>query len=137
MSGIEVAGLVLGAVPVLIEAIEAYKKGFSKLKAGFRKRKIVEKLGRALIYQKSIIELITRSILVQSGCEDAAGASEPQLSLLLQESDTRAKVDEYLGKDNAKVFASAFQDCMTSICHATNRLASLVPEIAFVKVVTF
>lgn len=134
MSGIEVAGLVLGAVPILIKAIDSYKSGIKKLKSGFKKRKVIEKLGRALRYQKSIIETITRNVLVQSGCDNAAGANDAQLRTLLQDKQIQEMVDDFLGADNAQVFSDALVDCMADISHATIGLASLVPALALVKV---
>lgn len=134
MSGIEVAGLVLGALPVLIEAIDGYKSGISKIKSGFKKRKVIEKLGRALRLQKTIVEAITRNILAQSGCDDAAGATDVQLQILLQDKQIQELVDDFLGAENAQVFLDALLECMADISHATIGLATLVPSLAAVKV---
>lgn len=135
MSGIEVAGLVLGAVPILIEAIDRYKNGINKIRSGFKKRKVIEKLGRALRYQKSIIEAITRNVLVQSGCDYATKADDTQLRRLLQDGQTQDMVNDFLGAANALVFSDALLDCMASVGHATIGLASLVPALASVKVI--
>lgn len=134
MSGIEVAGLVLGAVPVLIEAIDIYKKGANKLRSGFKKRKVIEKVGWALRLQKCIIEEITRNVLAQSGCDDVAGANDAQLRTLLQDKHIQEMVNEFLGTANAQVFSNALIDCMTDVSNATVGLASLVPGLAHVKV---
>lgn len=136
MSGIEVAGLVLGALPVLIEAIDTYRKGITKVKSAIRKRAIIGKLGRALSDQEFIIEVVTKDVLVQSGCDDAAGADKAQLRSLLQDKQTQDMVDSFLGPDYAKKFFDALVDCRSDISCATTRLAMLVPELANVKVIS-
>lgn len=135
MSGIEVAGLVLSAVPVLLEAIDGYKKGMRRLTTAIKKRKVIEKLGRALRFQKSIIEEITRNVLVKSGCAAAAGADGAQLGVLSQDKQTQERVNGFLGTNNARVFSDALVDCMAAVRHVTIGLASLVPALALVKVI--
>lgn len=136
MSGIEVAGLVLGALPVLIEAIDTYRKGITKVKSAIKKRVIIGKLGRALSDQKFIIEAIARDVLVRSGCDDAEGADDAQLRSLLQDKQTQGMVDSFLGPDYAQKFLEALVDCRSHINHATTRLALLIPELANVKVIS-
>jgi len=135
MSGVEVAGLVLGAVPILIEAIDVYKSGIIKVRSSVKKREVIGKLGRALRSQKIIIEAITRNVLAQSGCDNVAGANDAQLRNMLQDKQTQEMVDEFLGTDNAQVFSDALVDCMADVSHATIGLASLVPALALVKVI--
>nr|KMM63837.1 hypothetical protein CPAG_00191 [Coccidioides posadasii RMSCC 3488] len=49
MSGIEVAGLVLGAIPILVSALEAFIKGVSTIKKWMRYKTELKNLLRALI----------------------------------------------------------------------------------------
>lgn len=129
MSGVEVAGLVLGALPILIEAINVYRSGLKKSRSGIRKRKVIERLGQALILQKTIIAGLTRGVLEQCGCDTAAGADDAQLRSLLQDKQTQDMVGEFLGTYNTQVFSDTLIDCMTDVSQATVRLASLVPSV--------
>jgi hypothetical protein len=70
MSGIEVAGLVLGALPILFTAVDCSKDGIHRVGAAFRKKKYVQKLGHALLLQQQILGETEKSVLMASGCED-------------------------------------------------------------------
>ena len=65
MSGIEVAGLVLGALPLLIAAVEAYQSSLDPLTAFFKWKDELEKAMRELWVQHSYFELTLRSLLQQ------------------------------------------------------------------------
>ncbi|KMU89300.1 hypothetical protein CIHG_06972 [Coccidioides immitis H538.4] len=54
MSGIEVAGLVLGAIPILVSALEAFIKGVSTIKKLMRYKTELKNLLRALITEYDI-----------------------------------------------------------------------------------
>jgi len=77
MSGVEIAGAVLGALPVLIEAVvDLYK---NRVRFALQKRQYVAKLARSLFFQKQILEKIVRSLIIASGCEDISLLDEVQL----------------------------------------------------------
>lgn len=78
MSGIEVAGLVLGAIPLIISAIEHYESGLDRTKVFFKWQDVLEKARRDLWVQYSSYEMTLRLLLVDL-------SSEAELEELLSE----------------------------------------------------
>lgn len=128
MSGIEVAGLLLGAIPILLEGLDAYKKGLRGLKAGFQKRKHVEILSHALLEQSQTLQAIVQSILLHSGCGDFQRFDD-DIDSFLQDADVQKIVDDYLGGNDALVFTSAMRECNNIVEKVATKIASVVPSI--------
>lgn len=63
MSGIEVAGLVLGALPLLISAIEYYEASLDRATAFFKWKDELDKAMRELWIQRSYFELTLGNLL--------------------------------------------------------------------------
>src|SRR6266536_2879170 len=103
MSGIEAAGLLLGALPILFAAVDFSKDGIRRTGAAFRKRKYVEKLARALLLQQQILEETVKSVIIASGCEDIWRLDDDPLGYLKDES-VREEVLDYLGAKNDAAF---------------------------------
>jgi hypothetical protein len=78
VTGVETAGLVLAAIPLLISAAEHYKQGLHPLKAILRKRYELERFYRALDEQKTVLRLS----LIELFGQDADKLSEEQLAAL-------------------------------------------------------
>lgn len=78
MSGIEVAGLVLGAIPLIISAIEHYESSLDRAKVFFKWQDVLEKARRDLWVQYSSYEMTLRILLVDL-------ANEAELEELLSE----------------------------------------------------
>jgi hypothetical protein len=128
MSGIEIAGIILGALPILFEALDGYKDGINRLGQGFRKRKAVEKLARALRMQKQTLESIVKLILLESGCESLP-LEEAQISEFLVDQLNEDRVKDYLGPQNDLTFRDAITECFDSVQRATSRIATYVPSL--------
>jgi hypothetical protein len=127
MSGIEVAGLLLGAIPILVEGLGTYKKGIKSVRTGFRKRKEVEKLCRALQQQERVLVELLKSILLRSGC-DLPDELPAQIKQVLDDADILATVREYLG-DNHDPFVNALQECEEIFQQLIYKITKLVPTI--------
>ncbi|KAM3153934.1 hypothetical protein ABEW05_005647 [Botrytis cinerea] len=127
MSGIEVAGLVLGALPILFQAIDFYKDGFGKSLRVIRKRKYVEKLSRAVHMQKQILEELVRSIVGASGCENIVQLDDDPLGYLKDEY-IREQVQDYLGKRNVDAFNDALEESNAIVKRLSSSIAGLVPD---------
>lgn len=64
MSGIEIAGLVLGAVPLIISAIEHYESSLNPVMAFFKWKDELEKAMRELWILHSYYEMTMRNLLI-------------------------------------------------------------------------
>ena len=125
MSGIEVAGLLLGSIPILVEAVSAYKDGIQKSRIFFRKRAIVEKLSLALLLQQRTLAEIIRSILTRSGCLDVWRLEADPVGCF-HDSEIQAQVLEYLGEDNEVAFKGVLRQSYDTIRRIALNLAGLV-----------
>ncbi|RDW56889.1 hypothetical protein BP5796_12956 [Coleophoma crateriformis] len=128
MSGIEVAGLVLGAFPILLEAIDVYKDGIRKIEKAFRKRKYIEKLARALLLQQQILEEAIKSVLVASGCENIGNLDDDPISYL-EDEHTQEQVLEFLGRKNNVVFNGTLDQSIDIIKRISRSVVGLLPDI--------
>ena len=124
MSGFEVAGVVLGALPLIVAAVDLSKENY---KYFFRKRKYVEKLALALRFQQQHMVEITRSILISSGCEDVYRLDSDPVAYLSDDA-VQAQVLDYLGEDNFAVFAESIQDCHQTVKEVAANMAGLLPN---------
>src|SRR5579871_4376767 len=70
MSGIEIVGLILGAIPILLPALDAYKNGLSRTAVFVRRRRHVEELIRALGVNRLLLDQHVRLLLTKVGVED-------------------------------------------------------------------
>lgn len=126
MSGIEIAGLVLGALPVLIRAVDLYKDGIRKAGTAFRKRKYVQKLARALLLQQQTLEETVKSVLIASGSENIWRLDEDPLGYL-NEKSVREQVLDYLGAKNDVAFTGTLEQSKDIVKKIARNLAGLVP----------
>lgn len=125
MSGIEVVGIVLGVIPLVIEGLKSYQSGLKTMGNGFRKRKIVNKLCRALLLQSNTIEELVKHLLLCSGCEVPA-ALDFQTFNILNDPDVKPEVIEYLDQ-RYDVFVSMLDECKEILQELATKIAKLVP----------
>lgn len=128
MTGIEIAGLLLGAIPIILEGLDIYKGGLSRIGAGFRKRKYVEKLSHALLLQGQTLEEIVKSVLLSSGCE-APLAYKDDTQPYFADTEVQYQVTEYLGEKNSRAFKHAIQECDMIIQQLAMKIAAVVPSV--------
>ncbi|KAI9788455.1 MAG: hypothetical protein M1816_006891 [Peltula sp. TS41687] len=128
MPGIEIAGLVLGAIPVLIGAVDLYKDGIRRVGTAFRKRKYVEKLAHALLLQKQILEETVKSILIASGCEHIWRLEDDPVGYLSDEG-VREQFLDYLGQNNHTAFTGTLEQSKYIVKKIARNIAGLVPEL--------
>jgi len=128
MSGVEVVGLLLGAIPLLFPVLDHYKSGLSRIGAGFRKRKHIEKLVRALRLQQQTLVEILKSVLLSSGCGDLPD-DQAEFRALLARGDVQEDIMDYLGKENHTAFLDALEECSTSLQQVTKKIAGVVPGL--------
>ena len=128
MSGIEVAGLLLGALPVLFEAVDFYRTGIQRSKIFFGKRTVVNKLALALLLQQQTLTETIKSILTRSGCEEVWRLEADPIACL-QDVNVKQQVLEYLGADNHATFIWALEQSNEVAQRVARNLAGLVPAV--------
>ena len=82
MSGVEAAGFVLAAVPIVLQLLGQYKDGLDRTAVLFRRRKHVEKLSHALLLQRALLGANLKSLLLESGIEGASQVLDDPFGVL-------------------------------------------------------
>lgn len=97
MSGVEVAGLILGAIPLLIAGLENYEDGLGKVKAFWKWEDELSHAIRKLWYHYTSYELSIRVLLasITSESELEAMLSDPS-SKLWGDPDIEGRLQERL-----------------------------------------
>ena len=130
MSGIEVAGLVLGGFPILVSAIEAYRRGLKPLKIWRHYRKHIVRFSndveiQQLFFENNLRDLLEPIVVSLNQLEvllDAPGGPgwktpeldaqlksrlsrfyEPYMRTLTNMNDTLGQLQDHLGIVNGKV----------------------------------
>ncbi|KAI6370087.1 hypothetical protein MCOR25_004261 [Pyricularia grisea] len=129
MSGIEIAGLALGVLPIVLKSIDAYRDGIRRISTTIRKRKYVEKLARALLLQQQILDEVVKSVLLASGCEDVCALDEDPLAYFDRD-DVREQVEEFLGPKNNMNLVGLLQSNNMTIGKVARQIAGLIPSAA-------
>ncbi|KAK3395011.1 hypothetical protein B0H63DRAFT_427002 [Podospora didyma] len=132
MSGFEIAGVVLGALPVIIAAVDLLRDAKQKTLIPFRKRHHVARLANALLLQKQTIAETIRLLSVHSGC---ASHDDGDLSRLdddplgyLEDEDVKAQILDFLGDKNHAALTGALQESSRVVKRVAKQLAGLVPS---------
>lgn len=117
MSGLEVVGVVLGAVPIIIHALESCRK-LGRVQDAFTKRSLhIAKMVKALRTQQALIDGDVKLVLRDSGV-DAKKISYYQslgrMQELLRQDDVSDAVAAYLG-DSYGLYLEIMQDCHKTI----------------------
>ncbi|CAJ2507319.1 Uu.00g085050.m01.CDS01 [Anthostomella pinea] len=134
MSGFEIAGVVLGVIPLLISAIEDYKSGKSTMAAFVQYRGHLETLTFRLKYQKlafyfDILELL-RSAQVREA-EIGADMTEQECLMVLNDAKNGTQVREYLGihYDAFIGVLRRYEECLQTIARKLRHITRL-PQMA-------
>ena len=128
MSGFEVTGVLLGAIPLLIAALEQYKTTKSKLR-GFRYKALyIDRLIAALEEQRVLIESDLRLLLAAVGYEDeyvtALGANTSRA--FLESYEISREVGSFLGL-NHEPYTKRLENCRSSLEDIAKEIGGLTP----------
>lgn len=98
MSGFEIAGIVLGSLPLVISALEHYESGMDRVTVFFKWKDELDKAKRDLGLQHVYYEMTLREILVDvaSAAELEEMMGKPE-SPLWKSPELRAELREKLG----------------------------------------
>lgn len=132
MSGIEVIGLVMGAIPLVVQGLKAYQSGLKSIGSGFRKRKTVDKLCHKLQFQAHTIELLVAHLLLHSGCA-VPGALVAQNLAMLNDPDIQPDIVEYLDH-RYDSFVSILVESNSSLQYLASKIVKLIPEQVFLSI---
>ncbi|KAJ2991536.1 hypothetical protein NUW58_g2478 [Xylaria curta] len=99
MSGFEIAGVVLGAIPLVISALEHYKAGKGAAATFFKWRDQLDTLIYRLKLQKCLLHLDLMELLRGAGVDDAVeeDLTEEECLRVLRDPNNEQAVREYLG----------------------------------------
>lgn len=125
MSGLEIAGLILGAVPVTIAALMQYKIAHEMLRYFNHKSVYIDRLVQALEEQKFCLESEFDIVLRAADVGHSATDAE-QLHTILIRSDVAEALDRYLGQ-GYEPYRKALLRCQTSLEEIVRRIDGLVP----------
>ncbi len=96
MSGIEVAALVLGVLPVVISALENYKAGQGLVASLMKWRGLLDTLIHRLQNARCVISLKLETLLMAAGVDGQALQNEQHLIRLLMDEKVVQKLQYYL-----------------------------------------
>lgn len=123
--GFEVAGVVLGVLPIVFKAVELSEDGIKTGRLLFRKQAYVKKLALAVLFQQQTLAETVRSLLIQSGCEDFSRLDNDPVGYLNDES-VRNQVMDYLGPENDMAFSGALKQSDNIVRKIARNIGSLV-----------
>ncbi|KAL3476579.1 hypothetical protein BJX99DRAFT_270394 [Aspergillus californicus] len=124
MSGLEVAGVVLGAIPVVITAIDLYRQ--RQMRIAFRsKEPYILRFIQALKAQQYLLQHDIEQILDGAGVDYDTSSNQITPSVF-NDSAVRDAVNGYLGK-NAGVYFDAVQLCHMVLVEVVGGIEGLGP----------
>ena len=128
MSGFEIAGLILGAVPLTIAALKQYKTAHEMLLKFKYKSLYVDRLIEALEEQEYYFETEFGMVLRAAGIaqQDASTISGEYLRTTLLSNDVAEELREYLGR-GYELYRKALVRCGKSLGEVVRNIGGLVP----------
>ena len=112
MSGFEIVGVVLGAVPIIVTILETYKS-LGRVKDAYKKKQFyIDRMINALSWQKALIEGDLEIVLRSIGLEDLIirNIAPDSYETLLKQTDIQQQVQAFLGL-RYKSYIQALSDC--------------------------
>ena len=127
MSGIEVAGLVLGAIPLVISALENYQAGKGAMATMFKFRGLFDKLIRQLrseqvFFYTKILILLRETRVAEVG--DTIDPTEEECIRILQDVRAGREIKDYLGQvyEPFMEILGHYEKCLKTIAAALGHL---------------
>jgi hypothetical protein len=126
LSGVEIAGLVLGALPLLISAVEHYNDGLHPIKIFFQKQYELDRFYRALDEQKTFLRLS----LIELFGADLSALTEEQIEALQDDSNDLRVLweDKMLQAEVKERLGLAYVPYMNNIDRMKEALEKLVNQ---------
>ena len=121
MSGFEVAGILLAAIPIVIESLKSANKG----KVLFKRQRHVDKLIHALQHQQACLVLTIKALFVRSGVVDFAEDWEKLPSLLQERADIREIMEDFLGTRTFAIYEHSVGQCEKAVSEIAKRIGGV------------
>jgi hypothetical protein len=99
VTGVETAGLVLAAIPVLLTLLDVYKDGMKRTGVFFKRKKHIEKLSRALLTQRVLLTENVRTLLLRVEIDHIPEKPLELFELLNDNKEVRARIEQFLGRE--------------------------------------
>ncbi|KAI1456685.1 hypothetical protein F4805DRAFT_216679 [Annulohypoxylon moriforme] len=120
MSGFEIAGVVLGAIPLIISALEYYKKGKKSAKSIRKWNSQVDMLIEQLEIQKMFFHIHILQLLQRAGVEEVINTgdiSQDRCVSILRSMKNGTEVKEYFGPFHGRFLKilKRYEDCFKTI----------------------
>ena len=128
MSGLEIAGVILGAVPVTIAALLQYKTAHQMMRYFNHKSVYIDRLVQALEEQKFCLESEFDLVLRAAGFgqPDTSARDAEHLHTILIRTDVAEELGRYLGR-GYEPYRKALLRCETSLEEIVRSIGGLVP----------
>jgi hypothetical protein len=117
MSGFEVVGVLLGAAPLIISALEGYQRLGKKRDAFKRKSLHIDRMVRALNWQQKLIHSDVKIVLRNAGLDETTIDQHVGIGRyqdLLRRQDVQDAVSSFLG-DNCSTYLEIIQQCESTL----------------------
>lgn len=127
MSGVEVAGLILGAVPLVVSALKSYKETKQRYIWFMSKEvcvdKLIQSLNEQVYFIKADLEVALRSTDLEQDKVTSILTGSDLTSW--RENEVAEAVQDYLG-EGFELYLNALERCQDTICLIVNNLNGLV-----------
>ena len=124
----EVAGLVFGALPLAITALQCFKTGRSLKDAVRNRERHVQRLVRALQGQRAILELYLVWLLKAVRAYDELYHTPHHIPFLLQDGETVSRIDSFLGRQASDAFQDAVIEAYEAVLQVMRGVEGLLPD---------
>ena len=117
MSGFEIAGLVLGALPIVVSALESYKAGQGLVASLMKWRGLLDTLIHRLQNARCVFSLKLETLLVAAGIDDQSLQNEQYCISFLMDEKVAQKLQDYLRSsfDRFQSVVRTYERCLKLI----------------------
>lgn len=127
MSGVEVVGILLGAIPLVVSAIKSYKTTKQRHKWVTKKDlyidRLIQSLNEQIYFIRADVQIALRSTDLEQG-KITAFLTDPDLDLLRNQEVADA-IRDHLG-EGFQLYLDALARCQDTICNIVKNLNGLV-----------
>lgn len=130
MSGFEVIGVILGATPLIISALEGYQRLDKKRDAFKRKSLHIDNMVRALRWQHILVHSDVKIVLRNAGFDQMMIDQHVGIGRyedLLKRQDVQDAVSSFLG-DNCAAYMSIIQKCESTLLRVAKAIKGFEEE---------
>jgi hypothetical protein len=122
-TGVEIAGLILGSLPLVIEGLKLYQSGIKDLKRSIKYDQSLKKLIREVMEQKiGLADNLEKLLLAAGSASGINIAFESDYWSALSTGPSGQAVRDYLGDSKWELFEALMEDFEASLLEIANAL---------------